>query len=442
MAQRLPTPGGDNGDWGNILNSFLEVSLASDGTLNSGVVGTAQLDAPTKSTLASVPSKYALPTGGIPSTDLSSSVQAGLSLATSAVQTINSLSPNSGNVNISLADLTDTTGVAGATSNQILQYNGSEWAPATSTTTSVSDATASAKGIIQLAGDLAPGTNGAANPEVASVLGGKTPVTTITSLGGDLSGTVGTASVSKIQGTTISSPSGGATSYLNANGDWTVPSDLGGVQALVPTAVKTSTYAASAGDYIPVDTSSANVTITLPNAPADGTRIAIKMVSTAVNASNGYGNNIVTYLTGGSDVFNKAGGPTSGYLTVLNQAISLQYYASSGIWYVQDEDLPAASAVMGVSHTVYSTYTLTATDHVVMADSTSSGFTITLPTAVGFNGRYTIDSISTGNNIVTLATTASQTIDGSSTTTLGTQASGAIWSSVDLVSDGANWRTV
>lgn len=40
MAQ-LPTPGGDNGTWGNILNDFLEVSHNSDGTLNTSAVTTA-----------------------------------------------------------------------------------------------------------------------------------------------------------------------------------------------------------------------------------------------------------------------------------------------------------------------------------------------------------------------------------------------------------------
>jgi hypothetical protein len=65
MTQRLPIPGSDSGDWGDILNSFLEVSLASDGTLNSGVVSTAQitnnavtnaqLDTNTQTTLAAVP---------------------------------------------------------------------------------------------------------------------------------------------------------------------------------------------------------------------------------------------------------------------------------------------------------------------------------------------------------------------------------------------------
>lgn len=36
---RLPTPGGDKGDWGEILNSFLEVSLNPDGTLKGSAIG-------------------------------------------------------------------------------------------------------------------------------------------------------------------------------------------------------------------------------------------------------------------------------------------------------------------------------------------------------------------------------------------------------------------
>lgn len=33
MAARLPTPGSDNGTWGQVLNDFLNVEHASDGTL-------------------------------------------------------------------------------------------------------------------------------------------------------------------------------------------------------------------------------------------------------------------------------------------------------------------------------------------------------------------------------------------------------------------------
>ncbi len=43
MSQRLPTPGGDSGTWGDILNGYLGVSLASDGTVNPGVVGATAL---------------------------------------------------------------------------------------------------------------------------------------------------------------------------------------------------------------------------------------------------------------------------------------------------------------------------------------------------------------------------------------------------------------
>ncbi|HEX6416462.1 MAG TPA: hypothetical protein VFZ62_02955 [Candidatus Saccharimonadales bacterium] len=43
---RLPIVGGDAGNWGTILNEFLQVSHASDGTLNSGVVGATQTNLP------------------------------------------------------------------------------------------------------------------------------------------------------------------------------------------------------------------------------------------------------------------------------------------------------------------------------------------------------------------------------------------------------------
>jgi hypothetical protein len=75
-----------------------------------------------------------------------------------------------------------------------------------------------------------------------------------------------------------------------------------------------------------------------------------------------------------------------------------------------------------------------------MADATSAAFTITLPTAVGYSGVYNIEAITSTTNIVTLSTTSSQTIEAASTTSLGTNASGALYSSVTLVSDGANWR--
>jgi hypothetical protein len=143
MSNRLPIPGQDSGTWGDILNSFLEVSLYNN--INNG----------------------SDPNNG---TSLSSSVQTNLTLAASAVQTVNTKTPSSGNVSIGIKDLDDVTGANGATNNQVLQYNSSssEWTPATVSSTAVSDATSSTKGIIELAGDLS-GT--ATSPTVAKVNG-------------------------------------------------------------------------------------------------------------------------------------------------------------------------------------------------------------------------------------------------------------------------------
>jgi hypothetical protein len=104
MSNRLPIPGQDSGTWGDILNSFLEVSLynninngsdPNNGTLNSSTVGTSQiknnavtntqLDVPTQTTLASVSSKYTKPANGIPYTDLAGNIPA--TSLSSSVQT-------------------------------------------------------------------------------------------------------------------------------------------------------------------------------------------------------------------------------------------------------------------------------------------------------------------------------------------------------------------
>jgi hypothetical protein len=83
-------------------------------------------------------------------------------------------------------------------------------------------------------------------------------------------------------------------------------------------------------------------------------------------------------------------------------------------------------------------YTIVATDQVLTGDATSAGFTITLPTAVSKDGQtFTIKKIDASGNAVTLGTTSSQTIDGSTTFSLPTQ-----YKYVTVVSDGANWIIV
>lgn len=66
---------------------------------------------------------------------------------------------------------------------------------------------------------------------------------------------------------------------------------------------------------------------------------------------------------------------------------------------------------------------------------TATGVTLTLPTAVGFDGHeFTIDNASVGDLIVN--TTSSQTIQGLTSQTVPTD------SSMTVYSDGANWRII
>ena len=78
--------------------------------------------------------------------------------------------------------------------------------------------------------------------------------------------------------------------------------------------------------------------------------------------------------------------------------------------------------------------TLDATDYFI--DCTANTFNVTLPTAVNIAGRtYVIKNSGTG--VITVDTTSSQTIDGSTTRTLATQ-----YGAITVVSDGANWKII
>ena len=83
-------------------------------------------------------------------------------------------------------------------------------------------------------------------------------------------------------------------------------------------------------------------------------------------------------------------------------------------------------------------YTATTTDEIISADATSAAFQITLPTAVSKTGQvYTIKRANAGVNTVTVGTTSSQTIDGSTTYSLIAQ-----YKFVTVVSNGANWLII
>lgn len=72
------------------------------------------------------------------------------------------------------------------------------------------------------------------------------------------------------------------------------------------------------------------------------------------------------------------------------------------------------------------------TDYVYLCTGT---MTLTLPTAVGNTNRYTVKRV--GSGTITVATTSSQTIDGSTTAALTVQ-----YQTLEFISDNANWNII
>lgn len=96
------------------------------------------------------------------------------------------------------------------------------------------------------------------------------------------------------------------------------------------------------------------------------------------------------------------------------------------------------SLSLGYRAVTAATTIVAATDYLIRASATTAPFTVTLPTAVGVAGRtFEIKRINTGANVVTVGTTASQTIDGATTFPLSTQ-----YATLTVMSDGANWMAI
>lgn len=79
---------------------------------------------------------------------------------------------------------------------------------------------------------------------------------------------------------------------------------------------------------------------------------------------------------------------------------------------------------------ITSSYTVGVNDYLV--DVTGNTITVTLPTAVGINGKnYVIKN--SGDGVVTVATTSGQTIDGLNSKSLKNN------DSIEVISDSSNW---
>ncbi len=95
-------------------------------------------------------------------------------------------------------------------------------------------------------------------------------------------------------------------------------------------------------------------------------------------------------------------------------------------------------AIFAVSTQTGTSYTITSSDTVVIADASSNNVTITLPAASGVTGyRYYVKRKDGSANTVTIARTGSDTIDGATSQTLNQQ-----YTSATVVSDGSNWYII
>lgn len=125
---------------------------------------------------------------------------------------------------------------------------------------------------------------------------------------------------------------------------------------------------------------------------------------------------------------------TSGQLFTSNSVGSMAIYNGT----VTAGSTSAGNSSLNTAGSFAVKYTATAVDLTLSASHsfvnvTATGKTITLPTATTCQGRiYTIKLTASGSG--TVATTSSQTIDGSTTYSLSAQ-----YKYVTVISDGSNW---
>lgn len=194
-----------------------------------------------------------------------------------------------------------------------------------------------------------------------------------------------------------------------ANNDYTTP--------LIITPEKTVSYTAAANEFVPADLTSGNFVLTLPNAPADGTRVGAKIVKPTSSLAYTY-----TINSAGSDVFNRSGGPTSATLSMIGQAQTYQYKASSAVWYVVSDDEPLSqldsryNPLYPVANTQTSNYTAVAGDEKkINLFNSSSAINFTIPQNV-FSINTIIAASQVGSGLLTIVPASGVTFESNSGT--------------------------
>lgn len=161
--------------------------------------------------------------------------------------------------------------------------------------------------------------------------------------------------------------------------------------------------------------------------------------NTPVAATNSYKTDAATQVTVIAMDFTTARSE-AGHTNFLDDGAGGITTADNGYVYSNGTVTAAGNLIMYGGELLHMTYPTTTwavatNENIMLCDATAAGFTATLPTAVGREGQtYTFKKIDSSANVVTIATTSAQTIDGVTTQALSTQ-----YESITVVSNNANW---
>lgn len=476
---RLPIPGSDQGSWGQILNDYLSQAHQADGTLKTGAVSTgavadgsiteAKLDAAAQTKLnsgggggavASVNGRTGAVTltsndvglGNVDDTPdinkpVSTAVQSALDdkadlvhahviadvtglqaalnakAATSHAHVIADVTglqaALDGKIDVGSFDIDDLGDVtaSGATDGQSLVFNAGTWGPAdVGTGSTVVDATASVKGVVQLAGDLG-GT--AALPTVPGLAGKASTATTITGATSLTGG--GSLAANRTLSLVNDAATPGNTFYYGTNG-----SGVKGFYA-IPTG----------GD----PTVGGDISGTASNAQiVAGAVAATELASNAVTTAKILDANVTTAKILDANVTTAKlanDAVTEPKLAVSNTPTTNQVLSWNGTALAWATPSAGGAPVYNFRNITAST-TAVAGDF-IFADTTSGGITITLPTPSA-SAMVRVKRLNpSGNSLQIAAPAGGSVIDGVG---VGTHTMNNQYDSNDFLSNGTNWYRV
>lgn len=140
-------------------------------------------------------------------------------------------------------------------------------------------------------------------------------------------------------------------------------------------------------------------------------------------------------LTTKGDIYGASAASTPARLGVGTNGQVLT--AASGETTGMNWQTPSSSTANLVVQSKTTTYTILTSDDLILGDTSGGAFTLTLPTAVGNTGKqFKIKYTDSGfANALTVDGDGTETIDGSTTTTLNT-----LGETLVIVSDGSNWE--